>query len=84
MSRRTWREILTPKYEQPARVAEVVITTSCFHSPRGQTECDPALDKQEEDDVRNRDQRRGGHDRAPVDEAVLIGGATRSVRNALG
>src|SRR4029077_87428 len=67
MSRRTWRGILTPKYEQPARVTSLVMTSSCFHGTCGQAERDPALDEQEEDDDRDRDQRRGSHDGAPVD-----------------
>src|SRR6266480_813137 len=66
MSRRTWRGIRTPKYEQPARVTEVVMTTSSSHGARGEAEGDPALDEQEEDDDRNRDQRRRGHQAAPV------------------
>ena len=35
--------IRTPKYEQPARVTEVVMTTSSSHGPRGQAELNPAL-----------------------------------------
>ena len=45
MSRRTWRGMRTPKYEQPARDTEVVMTTSSSHGARGQAECDPALDE---------------------------------------
>src|SRR5262245_54271124 len=67
MSRRAWRGIRTPKYEQPARV---VMTSSCFHSTSGQAEGDPTLDDEEEDDDRDRDQRRRRHDGPPVDEAV--------------
>src|SRR6185312_10410231 len=70
MSRRTWRGILTPKYEQPALAAEVVMTTSCFDGTRSQAKRDPALHEQEEDDNGNRDQRRRRHDLTPVDEAV--------------
>src|SRR5579864_3541814 len=70
MSRRTWRRILTPKYEAPARAVLVVMTSSSSHRAGGQAERDPALDEQEEDHDRDRDQRGGGHDLAPVDEAV--------------
>src|SRR5438552_15173576 len=66
MSRRTWRGILTPKYEQPARLTEVVMTTSSSHCARGESERDLALDEQEEQDDWNRDQRRCGHQAAPV------------------
>src|ERR1051325_10032151 len=67
MSRRTCRGILTPKYEQPARADEVVMTTSCFHSTGGEAERDPALDEQEEDDDGDGDERGGRHYRAPAD-----------------
>src|SRR5438105_1465326 len=67
MSLRTWRGIRTPKYEQPARVASVVMTSSSSHRARGEAERDPTLDEEEEDDDRDRDQRRGRHHRAPVD-----------------
>src|SRR6266568_7014933 len=67
MSLRTWRAIRTPKYEQPARVTSVVMTSSSSHGARGEAERDPALDDEEEDDDRDRDQRRGSHYRAPVD-----------------
>src|ERR1700759_1971289 len=70
MSARTWRGIRTPKYDQPARPDEVVMTTSSLHRARGEAECDPALHEEEEDHDGNRDQRRGGHDLAPVDEAI--------------
>src|SRR5947208_10355191 len=70
MSRRTWRGILTPKYEQPARCTGLVMTTSSPDRPRGQPERDAALDEEEEDHHGDRDQRRGRHDRAPVDEAI--------------
>jgi hypothetical protein len=46
MSRRTWRGIRTPKYEQPERDSEVVMTTSSSHGPRGQAERNLALDEE--------------------------------------
>src|SRR5438045_6238189 len=69
MSRRTWRGIRTPKYEQPARVTSLVMTSSRFHGTCGKAERDPALDEQEEDDDRDRDQRRPRHHDSPVDVA---------------
>src|SRR5262245_65498545 len=73
MSRRTWRGIRTPKYEQPARVVEVVMTTSSSHGARGQAECDLALDEEEEAHDRQRDQRRCGHQPAPVGRLARTG-----------
>src|SRR4051794_9628945 len=66
MSRLTCRGIRTPKYEQPARVTEVVMTSSRLHGARSEAEGDPALDEQEEDHDRDRDQGRGRHEAAPV------------------
>src|SRR3954468_18141797 len=73
MSLRTWRGIRTPKYEHPARLGEVVMTTSSSHRARSEAEGDAALDEQEEENDRDRDQRRGGHQPTEVRRAARPG-----------
>src|SRR5436305_4385667 len=83
MARRTWRGIRTPKYEQPARAGEVVMTSSPLHGSGSQAERDPALHEQEEDDDRDRDQRRPRHHDSPVDVASTTEEVRQPERNRL-